>query len=395
MTNAATTTANNVIGIDIGDRFSHLAEIDGASGERLAETRVRSTPGALAALFRTRAPIRVVLEAGGHSGWMSRLLVDCGHEVFVANPRRVKLSLDHKSDRVDAEMLARIGRVDPKLLQPVTLRGESTQTALTTLRSRDALIKTRTQLINHVRAMVKNVGVRLPTCDSDTFHKHADFVPESLRSALLPLMTLVEQVTAQIRGFDREIERMCETQYPQTANLRQIAGVGPLTALGYVLVIEDPARFPNARAVGPYLGLTPRRAQSGDHDPQLRITKAGDSLLRRLLVGAANYILGPFGPDTDLRRWGLRLAARGGKNAKKRATVAVARKLSAILHTLWRTGDEYRPTRESSAASSTEELGEEIGEELGGTGPVTPPATSGSTVVPRGRRRAGPRAARA
>lgn len=389
---ATTTTPNTVIGIDIGDRYSQLAEIDGASGEPIAETRVRSTPGALAALFRTRARMRIVLEAGGHSGWMSRLLTECGHEVFVANPRRVKLSLDRKSDRVDAEMLARIGRVDPKLLQPVTLRTESTQIALTTLRSRDALIKTRTQLVNHVRAMVKNVGARLPRCDSDTFHKHIEFVPESLRSALAPLMVMIEHTTAQIRSFDREIERMCETEYPQTANLRQISGVGPLTALGYVLVIEDPGRFPNARAVGPYLGLTPRRAQSGDHDPQLRITKAGDSLLRRLLVGAANYILGPFGADSDLRRWGLALAARGGKNAKKRATIAVARKLSALLHVLWRTGDDYQPLRESDSNDATATAGA-ISLAPEDTGPVTPPAASGSTAVPRSRRRAGPRVA--
>lgn len=390
-TTTKTATPSTVIGIDIGDRYSHLAELDGASGERVAETRVRSTPGALAALFRTRTRMRIVLEAGGHSGWMSRLLVECGHEVFVANPRRVKLSLDRKSDRVDAEMLARIGRVDPELLQPVTLRTESTQIALTTLRSRDALIKTRTQLVNHVRAMVKNVGARLPTCDSDTFHKHLAFVPESLRPALEPLLALIEQVTAKIRGFDRDIERLCATQYPQTAILRQVAGVGPLTALGYVLVIEDPSRFPNARAVGPYLGLTPRRAQSGDHDPQLRISKAGDSLLRRLLVGAANYILGPFGPDTDLRRWALRIAARGGKNAKKRATIAVARKLSALLHVLWRTGDEYQPLREQPETSSTTT---NDSTQSAGTSPVTSSATSGSKEVPKGRRRARPRAAR-
>jgi transposase len=283
---------------------------------------------------------------------VSRLLLECGHEVFVANPRRVKLSLDHKSDRVDAEMLARIARVDPKLLQPVALRTEQTQIALATLRARDALVRARTQMINNVRALVKNLGQRLPKCDSEFFHKRVELLPEPLRPALEPLMLLVEQLTRQIKAFDREIERTGERNYPATIRLRQIAGVGALTALAYVLIIEDPARFPNARSVGAYLGLSPRRAQSGNHDPQLRITKAGDPTLRRLLVGAATYILGPFAPDTDLRRWGLALAARGGKNAKKRATVAVARKLAGLLHTLWRTGADYIPLRDSQTSDA-------------------------------------------
>jgi transposase len=349
----ASTTTATVIGIDIGDKYSQLVELDTTSGETLSETRVRSTPKAVAAMFRGRARARVVLEAGSHSGWMSRELMTCGHEVLVANPRRIKLSKDRKSDRVDAEMLARIGRVDPKLLQPVALRSERTQVALATLRSRDALVKARTQLVNNVRATVKTFGERMPQCAVESFPKRIDAVPEVLRSAIGPLMQQIEVLTAQIRVFDRSIEELCATKYPQTERLRQVAGVGAITALAYVLIIENPARFANARAVGSYLGLCPRRAQSGDHDPQLRITKAGDPTLRRLLVGAANYILGPFGPDTDLRRWGQRLAARGGKNAKKRATVAVARKLSSLLYALWRSGNDYVSLRDAGRCDAT------------------------------------------
>lgn len=126
-----------------------------------------------------------------------------------------------------------------------------------------------------------------------------------------------------------------------------MAGVGPVTALTYVLTIDDPARFRKSRAVGSYLGLACRRSQSGDKDPELRITKAGDPALRFLLVQAAHYILGPFGPDTDLKRWGLALATRGRKNARKRAVVAVARKLGVLLHRLWVTGTVYEPLRNS------------------------------------------------
>ena len=130
--------------------------------------------------------------------------------------------------------------------------------------------------------------------------------------------------------------------------LRQVPGVGALTALTYVLTLEDPARFADPRAVGSYLGLRPRQADSGDLSPQLHVTKAGDEMLRRLLVGAAHYILGPFGPDTDLRRWGLGLAARGGKRGKRLAVVAVARKLSVLLLRLWATGEAYEPLRNAA-----------------------------------------------
>jgi transposase len=345
--------ATTVIGIDISDKYSQLAELDGSNGELILESRFRSKPSALEGLFGSRAPVRVVLEAGGHSGWMSRALAKWGHEVFVANPRRIKLSHHQKSDRVDAEMLARIGRVDPKLLQPVRLRTQKTQIALTTIRSRHALVETRTKLVNHVRAMVKGLGERLPSCSAESFHKRLELLPEALRPALEPLMNTIEDLTRRIRAFDRSVEQMCKEQYPETERLRQVTGVGPITALTFILILEEPSRFRNSRAVGPYLGLCPGRSQSGDKDPQLRITKAGDSMLRKLLVGAANYILGPFGPDTELRRWGNALAARGGKNAKKRATVAVARKLCGLLYSLWRSGEDYEPNRRTQGQTTS------------------------------------------
>jgi transposase len=155
----------------------------------------------------------------------------------------------------------------------------------------------------------------------------------------------VADLSGQIRNYDKQIETMAEQRYPEVKILTQICGVGVLTALTYVLVLEDPHRFKKSRSVGAYLGLRPRLNQSGQSDRQLRITKAGDSLLRRLLVGSGQYILGPFGPDCDLRRWGLTLAARGGKNAKKRAVVAVARKLAVLLHRLWITGEAYEAFR--------------------------------------------------
>jgi transposase len=207
-------------------------------------------------------------------------------------------------------------------------------------------VRARTLLINHARGAVKAFGERVPAATSRTFaHRAGAALSTPLRTALDGVLAVIAELTTQIAAADRALAALAQRQYPETATLRQIAGVGPLTALGFVLTLEDPTRFRQSRSVGAYLGLCPRRDQSGGRDPQLRITKAGDALLRRLLVSAAHYILGPLGPDTELRRWGLALAARGGKNAKKRAVVAVARKLAVLLHRLWVTGATYQPGR--------------------------------------------------
>lgn len=338
------------IGLDLGDRFSHFCVLS-ASGEVVEEGRVPTRRTGFESRFSV-ATCRVVLEVGTHSPWVSRLLQELGHEVIVANPRRLLFIYGEstKTDRVDAEQLARVGRLDPKLLHPIRHRKASSQTTLSLIRSRDMLVRTRTKLVNHVRGSVKPVGCRLRCGSTRSFAGQAlAQLPESLRPSLEPQLEVLELISAKIRAFDKEIERQCEEEYPETQRLRQIAGVGPLTALTFVLVLEDPSRFRKSRDVGAFVGLKPKKDQSGNSDPQLGITKAGDVLLRRLLVQSAHYILGPFGQDSDLRRWGLGLCERGGKAAKKRATVAVARKLSVLLHCLWVSGETYEPLRREAA----------------------------------------------
>ena len=156
-------------------------------------------------------------------------------------------------------------------------------------------------------------------------------------------MEQITSLTERIRQYDRQLEAVSKERYPETELLRQVEGVGPLTGLTFVLTLGDPSRFEESRSVGAYLGLVPARDQSGDSDPQKRISKEGDEMLRRLLVSCAHYILGPFGSDSDLRRHGEKIACRGGKNAKKRAVVAVARKLAVLLHRLWVTAETYEP----------------------------------------------------
>lgn len=341
------TDGMRTVGLDLGDRYTVGCIIDG-SGDVIERFKVKTTPEALDERLGAMAPCRVVLEVGTHSPWVSRRVEAAGHEGIVANPRRVRLIAqnDKKNDDVDAELLARIGRVDPSLLFPVRHRGQAAQEDLIRLRARAGLVRARTQLINQVRGFAKSLGRRLPACSSEAFARRVQGLgPEATAPGCEALLRMIDGLTQEIRSCDREIERLCEEQYPETRALRQPAGVGALTALCFVLTLEDPGRFPTSRTVGAYLGLRPRQRQSGDIQRQLGITKAGDPLLRTLLIQAAHYILGPFGPDTDLRRFGLALAERGGKAAKKRAAVAVARRLAVLLHRLWISQDDYEPLR--------------------------------------------------
>ena len=338
-------------GLDMSDRHTRMCVL-GPAGDVQREQRVRTTALALRRALGERPAARVVLEAGPRSPWVSRLVADLGHEVIVANPRRVALIArgHRKSDRLDAEQLARLGRLDPALLSPIRHRSAESQQHLAVVRSRDALVRSRTQLINHVRGAVKAWGTALPGCTAPAFHRKAEqHIPAELRAALLPLLEVAGELTARIASAEREIEALCRV-YPETAALRQVAGVGPITALTFVLTVEDPGRFPRNREVAAYLGLVPRRRDSGGRHTQLGTTKRGDTHLRRLLVQAAQYVLGPFGPDCDLRRWGERYMASGAGNAKKRAVVAVARRLAVLLHALWRSGEVYEPLRQAAAA---------------------------------------------
>jgi transposase len=335
-------------GLDLGDRYGQLCLIDAESGEVIEEGRLPTNPKALQRRFSGSESMRVAIEAGTHSPWVSRLLKRCGHEVLVANARKLRLIYGEgrKNDRLDAENLARLARLDLRLLSPIEHRGEASQAHLAIVRSREALIEARAKLINHVRGTVKSFGARLPKCSSPTFHKKvAASIPTPLRPALEPLLETIASMTARIEEYDRQLESVADEIYPETKLLRQVHGVGTLTALAFVLTLEDPGRFQTSRAVGAYFGLVPGQDQSGERDPQKRISKQGNGQLRKLLVGSAQRILGPFGEDSDLRRHGLKIAQRGGKNAKKRAAVAVARKLSVLLHRLWVTGEAYEPLR--------------------------------------------------
>jgi len=344
-------------GLDIGDKYSYLCLIETQSGEVIEEGRLRTTPEAFLRRFSSEPPMRIAIEAGTHSPWASRVLEECGHEVLVANARKLRLiyANKRKTDEIDAENLARLARLDPKLLYPLKHRGEDSQAHLALIRSREALVSCRTQLVNHVRGAVKSFGARLPKCPARSFHKNAlEHTPEALWPALGPILEQIGSLTERIREYDRKLQTISEESYPETDLLRQVEGIGVLTALTFVLTLGDPYRFEKSRSVGAYLGLVPASDRSGERDPQRRISKEGDQMLRKLLVGSAHYILGPFGSDSDLRRHGEKIASRGGKNSKKRAVVAVARKLSVLLHRLWVSGEVYDPLYNAHQRQSEE-----------------------------------------
>lgn len=335
------------VGLDLGDRSSWYCVLDEA-GAIVREQKLGTTPKAMKEAFGGMPRSRIALETGMHSPWVSRLLSQLGHEVIVAHARNVRLIGESrkKDDRIDAQTLARLARIDPQLLSPVKHRSAKAQADLTVIRARAGLVRARTALVNTARGLAKSYGERLRGCNVRNMNaEKAQGLSPELRTALEPLLAGIESLSERIRECNEGIERLARESYPEVAQLKQVKGVGTLIALTFLLTLEDAHRFRQSRDVGCYLGLQPGRRNSGQSEPQMHISKEGDPYLRTLLVQGAHHILGPFGADSDLRRWGLKLAERGGKSGKKRAIIAVARKLAVLLHHLWVSGEVYQPLR--------------------------------------------------
>jgi transposase len=341
------------IGIDLGDRRCCYCILD-AAGEVASEGGLPTTKTGLGSLFEKMPPSRIALEVGTHSPWVSRYLASLGHEVIVANPHKVKLITQavRKNDRIDARQLARLARVDPQLLSPIRHRREQAQADLAVIRARAELVEARTGMVNAARGLVKPLGERLKQCDADQVGPAlAGPLSEAAQAAIGGLLKSIEAVTEQIKVYDEGIGKMAK-RYPEVELLTQVYGVGTLIGLTFVLTIDDAGRFRHSRDVGPFLGLQPKERNSGDSQPQLGISKAGDRLLRSYLVQAAHCVLRKGAPDSDLRAWGLEKMGSGGTKAKRRAVVGVARKLGVLLHRLWVTGEVYDPLHNRKAVKS-------------------------------------------
>ncbi|MGB9476669.1 MAG: IS110 family transposase [Candidatus Udaeobacter sp.] len=343
-----------VVGLDLGDRYSHYCMLS-STGEAMEEGRIQTTSALIEKHFGSEPRMRIALEACTHSAWVSRLLKGYGHQVIVANPRKIPTltKSESKNDRNDAEQLARMAAFDPKLLHGIEHRSVERQQDLNLIHTRSVLVRARTMLINSARGLVKSAGQRLPSCSSEAFpEKVAAAVPPALKAACTPLLKQIAQMNQTIDVMDKQIDRL-DKKYPEITVLRTAPGVGPVVAACYVLTLDSPQAMKTNRQAGAYLGLRPRQQKSGDSDPQCGITRMGNTYLRSLLVQSAQYILGRYGSDSELRRWGLKLAASGGKRGKKRAVVAVARKLSVTLLSMWRNRKKFEPFPHTVAQLAT------------------------------------------
>jgi transposase len=340
------------IGIDLGDKLSHYCKLDEA-GKVIEEGNLHNVEASVRGHFAGEPPALVAIETGTRTHWWAELLRSFGHQVIVADAREFCSGKKHrKNDRNDAKRLARYARLDPEALHPVELRSREQQADLSQIRVRDALVRTRTLLVNVVRALAKEQGCRLPASVTARFGERSRKVlPAALATLLAPALDSIDDLSRKIEAQEEIIEQLAQQRYPETGYLRSVNGVGTLTALTYVLTLGSPGRFRHSRDVGPYLGLRPAQQQSGEKDPQLGISKQGNGYLRKLLVQCAHHVLGRFGKPSELRHWGLAIAHRGGKNARKRAVVAVARKLAVLLHRLWVTRSYYQPFFQQPASA--------------------------------------------
>jgi transposase len=284
--------------------------------------------------------MRVVMEAGGSSQWVSRLIEGCGHEVVVCAPRRVRLIAEStlKSDEIDAEVLARLGRIDHGFLGRVTHRSEEAQQQRANLTVRSALVGSRARWINTVRGILRGFGYRVPGGRSKSFHDRCAKValPEELRAAIQPLLSQLEMVSEEIERLEEELETIA-AKLPIVQHLREIHGVGLLTALYFVLSVDDPERFRRSRDVAAFFGLRPCLRGSGDVKYYGKITKEGDPEMRRLLVQAAHAMMNTRKP-CRLQQWAFEVERRRGKG---KALTALARKIAVLMHRLWITGEAF------------------------------------------------------
>jgi transposase len=342
-----------VIGMDMGDK-NHKAIGLSESGEIISREEVPCTAEGVSSYLGRHPGALLAIETGTHCRWVSKLGLDLGHEVLVGNARKLRMIWDssRKNDWRDAEMLAKVARTDRSLLHPVALRDDGDQSLMRLVKSRDVLVRSRTRIVSHIRGFCKSEGARLPKCSAESFARLEREVCPSVRPVVKPLFAVLRELCKKIALYDKMIADAVKRLHGEEAALLEpIAGVGPVTAAAFLAAVGDVQAFGSARDAGPYFGLVPRQDQSGGTDRQLRISKEGNGIVRRLLVTAANYIMGPFGADCELRRHGMKIAERGGKNAMKRAKVAVARKLAVLMLAILRGKSSYRPLKEAGAAA--------------------------------------------
>ena len=332
-------------GMDVHKKYSRVCELN-EDGDILEEAKFPTTKQALQRRFGNREPMQIVLETGTESAWIAQSLENQGHEVIVAHARRIDLITDNdnKNDRNDAEMLARLGRSDLDLLTETHVRGKGAQRIRAMLKARTGLVQSRTKLANQIRGLVRQAGYTLRSGPPEKLEQiigESD-IPEALLVSVMPLAESVTALTERIDRLSSKLKKIAR-QIDTVDQLKEIDGVGWQTALCFVVTIENPGRFSSSKKVGAYFGLVPEVQNSGNEDSDTNhtgsITKNGDSMMRYLLVQAAQAMMRSK-TDSELKQFAKRIEA---KKTNQIAAVACARKLAVVMHTLWKTGREYEP----------------------------------------------------
>ena len=345
------------IGADVSDRTTKICvmtKADGGERRIVVETTCATTKAGFEEAFsKFDRSWPVVFETGTHCRCMDRLFRRMGFKTIVGNPGKIPsiTKSNTKNDRNDARELARLAIADPAMLHPVFLRDEVYQQMLRFHHARNVLLSQRTQTINQIRGFAKSMGYRIECSSTEKFHElgKADW-PRELEECAWPLMGVLKAINLKIKAYDKLIARLAERPEfkPMVERVRVVYGVGTIGSTVFVAAIGGrPDRFDRVRDIGPYFGMIPKQDQSGDDDKQLHITHAGPEIVRTALVECAGVVMMEKSKDTDLKLKGLRIAMRGGKIARKKAKVAVARGLAvAMLALLQHPEREYVPLSE-------------------------------------------------
>ena len=340
------------IGMDLGNEKHAVCALD-ESGQILFRKDIDNKPEVLEPFFREHAGATVAMETGLCCRWISALAKACGCEAVVCNARKLSAiwQNQHKNDENDALLLAQLTRADRRLVHPVALRDDEHHEIVQIIELRAVAVAQRTQAVNAVRGLCKACGVFIPGCDASCFHKvAADAIPRETAWKFRPMLRHLKETESLIRRYDKMLVKYAGAHFGEEVELLQtIPGVGTVTACAFVAFVDDMRRFRKARDAGVYFGLTPAQDNSRTQDKPKRITKAGNGIMRSLLVNATNYILRKSSPDTALKRHGMAICARGGKVAKRKAKVAVARKLATVMFAMLRSGKPYEDAALSGA----------------------------------------------
>lgn len=336
------------IGMDLGDKKHAIVGLD-AKANIVLRRWLPNDQDSLRTFFERNKGAEIGMETGTHCRWISVLATECGCKAYIGNAHKLRsiFGNTHKNDMRDAEEIANLLHENKRHFHPVMLRDQEHQDLVQLVKMREVAMTDRTRSINAIRGMAKANGARIADCDADSFHRQLKLVlmtlPDNLIRLFRPQIELLKAINATIKAYGKLIDRYRKQHFKEEcALLETIPGIGPINSTSFVAFAGDVKRFRHACDVGPYFGLTAGRDQSSDKDEPKKITKEGNKFVRHLLVNAANNIMKASAANTELKQFALRVWGERGKIAKRKAKVALARKLAVTMAAMLRNGTAYR-----------------------------------------------------